>query len=138
MSREHIAAVQPEQWPRPKGYSNGMSGHGRFLATAGQIGWDLNEVIVSTDFIPQFRQALQNVAAVVDAAGGVPADIISLTIYVTDKREYLEDLPAVGAAYREVLGKHFPAMALVQVADLVEDGAKVEIQALAVLPTPSA
>lgn len=130
----HAEAVQPEGWPRPKGYSNGMVARGRTLAVAGQIGWDEHEKIVSEDFLAQFRQALANVMAVVEAAGGQATDIISLTIYVTDKHEYTADLRGVGAAYRSFMGKHFPTMALLQVADLLEPGAKVEIQALAVLP----
>jgi enamine deaminase RidA (YjgF/YER057c/UK114 family) len=129
----NTSSVNPEGWPRPKGYSNGMIGQGRFLAVAGMIGWDTDEKIVSADFLPQFRKALENVVAVVEAAGGKPTDIISLTLYVTDKREYLADLSAVGQAYRDTIGRHFPTMALVQVADLLEEGAKVEIQALATL-----
>ena len=128
--------ILPPGWKRPRGYANGMAKRGELLAVAGQIGWNAREEFESDEFLPQFRQALRNVAAVVDAAGGTPADIISLTLYVTDKQEYLADLPAVGAAYREVLGKHFPSMALVEVADLLEDRARVEIQALAVLDTP--
>ena len=127
--------ILPPGWKRPRGYANGMAKRGELLAVAGQIGWNEREEFESDEFLPQFLQALRNVAAVVDAAGGTPADIISLTLYVTDKQEYLADLPAVGAAYREVLGKHFPSMALVEVADLLEDRARVEIQALAVLDT---
>jgi enamine deaminase RidA (YjgF/YER057c/UK114 family) len=126
--------VNPPGWPRPKGYSNGMIASGRFLAIAGMVGWDEREVMVAEDFIGQLRQALANVAAVLDAAGGGPEHLISLTIYVTDKGEYSADLRAVGAVYREILGKNFPTMALVQVADLLEVGAKVEVQGLAVLP----
>jgi len=126
--------VQPETWPRPRGYSNGMAGRGELLAVAGQIGWDASETIVSDEFSPQFRQALHNVVEVVRAAGGAPHHIISLTIYVTDKREYVDELEAVGRAYRALLGKHFPAMALLEVAGLLEPRAKVEIQALATLP----
>ena len=126
--------AQPPGWPRPRGYSNGMAGHGETLAIAGQIGWNTDEVIVSDDFGGQFRQALANVVAVVRAAGGRPEDLISLTIYVTDKREYIAALAEVGAAYRELIGKHFPTMALIGVAELLEDGAKVEIQGLALLP----
>lgn len=127
-------AIQPEGWPRPRGYSNGMTARGELLAIAGMIGWDEHEKLVSSEFGPQFRQALGNVLAVVAAAGGRPQDIISLTVYVTDKQEYLADLGAVGAAYRALIGRHFPAMALVEVSDLLEPGAKVEIQGLAVLP----
>lgn len=127
-------AIHPEGWPRPRGYSNGMAGRGELLAIAGMIGWDEHERLVSGEFAPQFRQALSNVLAVVAAAGGRPEHVISLTVYVTDKREYVADLGAVGAAYRALMGRHFPAMALVEVAALLEPRAKVEIQGLAVLP----
>lgn len=125
--------ILPEGWPRPRGYANGMAASGELLAIAGQIGWNAREEFESLEFGPQFRQALQNVVAVVEAAGGTVQDIISLTIYVTDKREYIGQIDQVGAAYRELFGKHFPAMALVGVNELLEDRAKVEIQALAVL-----
>ena len=125
--------VQPDGWPRPRGYANGMAARGELLAVAGQIGWNAQEQFESELFVDQFRQALANVVAVVEAAGGAALDIISLTIYVIDKREYIEQIQAVGQAYRDLLGKHFPAMALVGVAELLEPRAKVEIQALAVL-----
>ena len=125
--------IQPEGWQRPRGYANGMAATGELLAVAGQIGWNAQEQFETDAFVGQFRQALANVVAVDEAAGGVATNIISLTIYVTDKREYIADIEGVGAAYRELLGKHFPAMALVEVAALLEDRAKVEIQALAVL-----
>ena len=125
--------VQPEGWKRPRGYANGMAAQGELLAVAGQIGWNSQEQFETEEFVGQFRQALSNVVAVVEAAGGAPTNIISLTIYVTDKREYIADIKAVGASYRELLGKHFPAMALVEVSALLEPRAKVEIQALAVL-----
>jgi enamine deaminase RidA (YjgF/YER057c/UK114 family) len=126
--------ILPPGWPRPKGYSNGLAARGEVLAIAGMIGWDAHERLVSPEFVPQFRQALDNVRAVVVAAGGAPEHIVSLTIYVVDKRQYCATLAEVGKIYREVLGRHFPAMALVQVADLLEPGALVEIQGLAVLP----
>ncbi len=126
--------ILPPGWPRPKGYSNGVAARGEVLAIAGMIGWDAQERLVSPEFVPQFRQALENVRAVVDAAGGAPEHIISLTIYVVDKQQYCAALPEVGRVYREVLGRNFPTMALVQVADLLEPGALVEIQGLAVLP----
>lgn len=126
--------ILPPGWPRPKGYSNGVAARGEVLAIAGMIGWDAQERLVSPEFLPQFRQALDNVRAVVEAAGGAPEHIISLTIYVTDKQLYCAALAEVGAAYRAVLGRTFPTMALVQVADLLEPGALVEIQGLAVLP----
>jgi len=126
--------ISPTGWPRPRGYSNGMAARGELLAIAGQIGWDETETLVSDQFLPQFDRALRNVAAVVEAAGGRPHHLVSLTLYVTDKRQYIDAGPRLGETYRAVLGKHFPPMALVQVADLLEDGALVEIQGLAVLP----
>lgn len=126
--------ILPPGWPRPKGYSNGVAARGEVLAIAGMIGWDAQERLVSPEFVPQFRQALENVRAVVDAAGGAAEHIISLTIYVVDKQQYCASLAEVGRVYREVLGRNFPTMALVQVADLLEPGALVEIQGLAVLP----
>jgi enamine deaminase RidA (YjgF/YER057c/UK114 family) len=130
--------ILPPDWPRPKGYANGMTAKGQLLAIAGQIGWDTTETIVSDDFAPQFHQALANVIAVVEAAGATHEAIISLTIFVTDKHAYLGNIKDVGAAYRALMPKHYPAMALVQVSALVEDRAQVEIQALAVLPETSA
>ena len=126
--------VQPPGWPRPRGYSNGMAARGEILAIAGQIGWDEREKLVSPEFLPQWTQALRNVAAVLHAAGSGPQHLVSLTIYVVDKREYLAAGAELGRTFREVMGKHYPTMALVQVADLLEPGARVEIQALAVVP----
>jgi enamine deaminase RidA (YjgF/YER057c/UK114 family) len=130
-------AIQPPGWPRPRGYANGMRARGEFLAVAGQIGWDEHERLVSDAFAPQFRQALHNVFTVVQTAGGRPQDIVSVTVYVVDTKEYVAALAEVGAAWRDILGRHYPAMALVQVAALLEPRARVEIQALAVLPDPS-
>ena len=118
------------KWPAK---AAAFSTPGEILAIAGQIGWNADEQFESLEFGPQFRQALANVVAVVEAAGGSVTDIISLTIYVTDKREYIGQIEQVGAAYRELFGKHFPTMALIGVSELLEDRAKVEIQALAVL-----
>lgn len=126
--------VQPPGWPRPRGYSNGMAARGEILAIAGQIGWDEHERLVSPEFLPQWVQALRNVATVLQAAGGGPEHLVSLTIYVVDKHEYIAAGAELGRTFREVMGKHFPTMALVQVADLLEPGARVEIQGLAVLP----
>jgi enamine deaminase RidA (YjgF/YER057c/UK114 family) len=107
---------------------------GRLLFVAGQVGWDAGQEIVSEEFAVQFGQAMRNVVAVVREAGGEPQHLASMTIFVVDHREYQAELSAVGAAYREVMGKHFPAIALVEVQALLETGAKVEIQATAVLP----
>lgn len=110
-----------------------MAARGELLAIAGQVGWNTKEQMVSDAFSEQFHQALANVVAVVEAAGGSVSDIISLTIFVTDKREYVSEIVQVGKVYRELLGKHFPTMALVGVSELLEDRARVEIQGLAVL-----
>ena len=119
---------------KPRGYSNGMHARGELLAVAGQIAWDADAKLVGKgDFVRQFEQALANVVTVVRAAGGHAEDLISLTIFVTDRAEYAAQLAQVGEAYRRVLGKHYPAMALVQVAGLLEVDAKVEIQGLAVV-----
>ena len=127
--------INPTALGAPKGYSNGilMRG-GAILFVAGQIGWDENQRIVEGGFAPQFARALENVVAVVREAGGEPTHIGRLTIYVTHKQEYLDQLAEVGAAYRATMGRHFPAMALVEVSALLEPGAKVEIEATAVLP----
>ncbi len=111
-----------------------MAARGEFLAIAGQIGWDEHERLVGHDFPSQFRRALENVRAVVEAAGGAPEHVVSMTIFVTDRSDYLGNLAQVGEIYRAVMGRHFPAMALVEVAALLEPGAVVEIQAFAVLP----
>lgn len=127
-------AINPPGWPRPSGYSNGVLAEGRHLAISGQIGWNEQNELVSENFAEQVRQALRNVMAVVRAAGGDAEHLIRLTWYVTDKSEYQASLKELGAAYREIVGEHYPAMALVQVAGLLEEGAKVEIEATAVLP----
>jgi enamine deaminase RidA (YjgF/YER057c/UK114 family) len=126
--------IDPAGWPRPSGYSNGVLAEGRFLAISGQIGWNERNELVSENFAEQARQALSNVMAVVRAAGGDAEHLIRLTWYVTDKSEYRECLRELGTAYREIVGAHYPAMALVAVAALLETGAKVEIEATAVLP----
>jgi enamine deaminase RidA (YjgF/YER057c/UK114 family) len=126
--------IQPEGWRQPRGYSNGMRARGQLLAVAGQVGWDEQARLVSPAFLPQFEQALKNVVTVVRTAGGAPEDIISLTIYVVDRADYLGPIHEVGEIYRAVMGKHYPAMALLVVAGLVDPAARVEIQALAVLP----
>jgi enamine deaminase RidA (YjgF/YER057c/UK114 family) len=128
-----MSSVNPENWPRPKGYSNGVIREGRILAVAGQVGWSERGEFTSDDFLAQAVQALRNVVAVVRAAGGSPADIIRLTWYVVDKREYLAVSPELGKAYKEILESHYPAMSLVAVSALLEDRARVEIEATAVL-----
>lgn len=130
--------INPPSLAAPKGYQNGvLSGGGKFLFVAGQIGWDKEARLVSPAFVPQFEQALKNVLAVVEAAGGGPEHICQMTVFVTDKSLYLKDIKEVGAAWRRVMGKEFPAMALVEVRALVEEGALVEIQAMAVVPEES-
>ncbi len=131
-----IEMIHPETWAPAKGYSNGVlvDGAARMLFVAGQIAWDAQQKLVGGgQFDEQFAQALRNVVAVVRAAGGEPEHLVRVTIYVTDKAQYLAQVREIGAAWREIVGKHFPAMALVQVADLLEDGALVEIEATAAL-----
>jgi enamine deaminase RidA (YjgF/YER057c/UK114 family) len=127
-------AVLPEGWPRPKGYANGVVARGRMLFIAGMIGWDGQCVFHSDDFAVQARQALQNVADVLRAAGGRPDNIVRMTWYVTDKREYLAASRDIGQAFRDIIGSYTIAMTAVEVQALIEDRAKVEIEATAVLP----
>ena len=126
--------INPHGWPRPSGYSHATVAEGRYLAISGQIGWNERNELVSDDFLEQARQALRNVMTILRAAGGEAQHLVRLTWYITDKSEYRGSLKELGAAYREIVGEHYPAMALVQVADLLEEGAKVEIEATAVLP----
>jgi enamine deaminase RidA (YjgF/YER057c/UK114 family) len=126
--------IQPEGWKQPKGYANGIEARGRLLFVGGQVGWNAQEQFESDDLVAQVRQALQNCVAIIRAAGGQPEHIGRMTWYLRDKREYNARLKEIGAVYREVVGRHFPAMSAVQVADFVEDGAKVEIEVTAVLP----
>ncbi len=125
--------VNPESWARPRGYNNGVVAEGRILCVAGQIGWNEHCEFESDDFAMQAAQALRNVIAVLRTAGATPADVVRMTWYVTDKREYLAASQALGTAYKQVMGTHYPAMTLVVVAGLLEDRAKVEIEATAVL-----
>ena len=127
-------AVLPEGWPRPKGYANGVVAQGRMLFIAGMIGWDAQGRFHTDDFGGQARQALQNIAEVLGAAGGGGGDIVRMTWYVTDKREYLAAAREVGQAFREIIGNYDIAMTAVEVKALIEDRAKVEIEATAVLP----
>lgn len=127
--------INPEALGAPRGYSNGVltEAGGRLLFVAGQVGWDEKQTIVSDHFVQQFDRALANVIAVVTEAGGSPDQIARLVLYVTSKQEYNECLNEIGKAYRSRLGKHFPAMVLVEVKGLLDDNAKVEIEAIAVL-----
>lgn len=131
---ERLEFVQVQGWPRPRGYSNGVVIEGRTLHVAGQVGWDASGAFVAKDLPGQFAQALDNVIAVVRAAGGQPTSIAHMRVYVTDLDAYRASLAEIGAAWRARLGKHFPAMALVGVAGLVEREALVEIEAVAALP----
>lgn len=127
--------INPVSLGAPIGYSNGiLAAQGRLLFVAGQIGWTGEQKLVSDVFCEQFGQALENVVEVVRQAGGTASDVCRLTIYVTDKQAYLAQIKQIGRAYRALMGTHFPAMALVQVADLLEEGAMVEIEATCVIP----
>jgi len=128
-----LVPVNPSSLVAPRGYNHGMKGTGELLFVAGQVGWDREGRMVPGDFVAQFAQALENVLAVVAAAGGTPSSVARLTLYVTDKREYRARQRELGQAYRRLMGKHFPAMALVEVAGLLEDDARVEIEATALL-----
>jgi len=129
-------AINPEALGAPRGFSHGMlaPAGGRLLCISGQIAWDGERRLVAADFAGQFGRALDNVVAVVRAAGGGPEHVMRLTVYVTDRQQYLGDLAAVGEAYRRVMGRRYPAMALVEVAGLLEPGALVEIEGTAVVP----
>ena len=126
--------LHPRNWARTTGYSNGMAAEGRQVFVAGQVGWNARQEIVSDDFVAQVEQALRNVVEILAEAEARPEHLVRLTWYITDKREYLARSSEVGQAYRRVIGRHFPAMTLVQVVALVEDRAKVEIEATAVVP----
>ena len=126
--------LHPEGWKAAKGYANGVSARGRMVFVGGQIGWNAAQEFESDDFVDQTRQALENIAAVLAAGGAGPEHLVRLTWYVTDRAEYLARLGEIGAAYREVMGRNFPAMTLVEVSALVEARARVEIEATAVAP----
>jgi enamine deaminase RidA (YjgF/YER057c/UK114 family) len=126
--------LQPEGWAKPVGYANGVAARGRMVFVGGQVGWNAECKFETDDFVSQVRQTLANIVAVLAEAGGEPRHITSMTWYFTDKAEYVGNLKGIGEAYRAVIGRHFPAMAAMQVVALVEDRAKVEIQAMAVVP----
>jgi enamine deaminase RidA (YjgF/YER057c/UK114 family) len=129
--------LHPRGWKQAKGFSNGVVAEGRMVFLSGQVGWNAEQKFESSDFVPQARQALENIVALVAEAGGKAEHITRLTWFVTDKKEYMSRLGELGQAYRAVMGKNFPAMTLVQVTALVEDDAKVEIEATAVVPASS-
>ena len=129
-----MKVLQPSGWPRPKGYSNGMAAHGRIVVTAGVVGWDEHEQFASDRLADQFVQALRNILAILACDGADASRIARLTCYVTSIEEYLESAKEIGAAWREIMGTNYPAMALVEVVRLVEREAKVEIEAIAVVP----
>jgi len=126
--------LQPEGWPRPKGYSNGIAVFGRQIFVAGQIGWDETETIVSEDFAEQFRQVLKNTLAVLKEAGAGPEHVVRMTGYITDRDEYLAAGKQMGAIWKELMGRNYPVMAFVIVAGLIEPRARIEIETTAVLP----
>ncbi|HEY1291261.1 MAG TPA: RidA family protein [Burkholderiales bacterium] len=129
-----MQVLQPPGWARPRGFANGIAAQGKLVFIAGQIGWTGQGEWKERSFAGQFRQALANVIAVLKEARGKPEHIVRLTWYVLDKQEYLSSLKEVGAAYRDLMGKHYPTMAVVQVSGLVENEARLEIEAMAVIP----
>jgi enamine deaminase RidA (YjgF/YER057c/UK114 family) len=133
MAQPH-AFLHPRNWKQPKGFANGIVAEGRLVFLAGQVGWNAEQKFDSEDLVGQTRQALANIVTLVQEAGGSAEHITRLTWFVIDKKDYLSRLHELGQAYRSVMGKHFPVMTLVQVAALVEDQAKVEIEATAVVP----
>lgn len=126
--------LQPSGWAKPKGYANGIAARGTMVFMAGMIGWNAQQIIETDDFLGQTRQALQNIVDTLAEAGGKPEHIVRLTWFITSKPEYLVSLGALGQTYREVMGRNFPSMSVVEVSALMEDRAKVEIEATAVIP----
>jgi len=134
MSTSEFEILQPKSWASPQGYANGIAAEGRLVFIAGQIGWNAEARTVGDDLVAQAEQALRNIVAVLAEAGGGPEHLTRMTWYVTDKAEYIARRKDIGAAYRHVIGRHFPAMSLLVVAGLLEDEAQVEIEATAVIP----
>jgi enamine deaminase RidA (YjgF/YER057c/UK114 family) len=126
--------LQPEGWPRPRGYANGIAASGRMVFVSGMVGWDADGVFHTDDLAGQVRQALANIVAVLAESRARPEHIVRMTWYVLDKKEYVAAWPEIGAAYRDLIGRHYPTMSAVQVAGLVEDRARVEIEVTAVVP----
>ena len=131
-----MKTLHPRGWPRPKGYANGVEADGRLVFVAGQIGWTPEGVFAETTFPGQFRQTLDNTLAVLAEAGAGPEHIARMTWFITDKAAYLSSLAEIGAIWREKIGKHYPAMAVVEVRALIEDAALIEIETTAVVPRP--
>jgi enamine deaminase RidA (YjgF/YER057c/UK114 family) len=129
-----VKALLPPGWPRPKGYSSGIAARGRMIFTAGVVGWDERERFAAEDMAGQFRQVLLNTLAILKEGGAGPEHVVRMTWYVTSRDEYMRDIASIGATYRELMGKHFPAMAVVQVSALIEPAARVEIETTAVVP----
>ena len=129
-----IQTLHPEGWKPAKGYANGMAARGRMILTGGLIGWNADCEFETDDFIGQVEQTLKNIVAVLAEGGAGPEHLVRLTWYITSKQEYLADLKGLGRVYKDVIGRHYPAMAVVQVVALMEDRAKVEIEATAILP----
>jgi enamine deaminase RidA (YjgF/YER057c/UK114 family) len=129
-----VKVLQPPRWPRPKGYSNGISARGRMIFSAGVVGWDETETFVSDTLPGQFAQALQNIVAILAEDGAGPEHIVRMTFYVVDIHAYRGSLEQIGEAWKQIIGRHYPAMALVEVRALVEPEALVEIEATAVVP----
>ncbi len=129
-----IQMLNPTDWMRPKGYSNGVAANGRMVFVAGQVGWDGKEVFQTDDLVGQVRQSLANIVAILAEAGARPEHIVRMNWYLADKDEYNARLDEIGAVYRELIGRHFPAMTALQVAGFVEHGAKIEIEVTAMIP----
>ncbi len=128
-----MTMLQPIGWKRPKGYANGVKATGQMVFVAGQVGWDANEVMAAGGFVIQAEQALKNIVAILAEAGAAPEDLVRLTWFVVEKREYLDQRSELGKAYQRVIGSHFPAMSVVEVKGLIEEGARVEIEATAMI-----
>jgi enamine deaminase RidA (YjgF/YER057c/UK114 family) len=126
--------LQPPGWAKPKGYANGVAAEGRLVFVAGQVGWDETETFRVQDFVGQVRQCLKNTLAVLAEAGAGPEHVVRMTWYITDREEYTNNLESMGQVYRESMGRHFPAMTMVEVAALIESEARVEVETTAVVP----
>ena len=126
--------LQPPGWPRPKGYSNGLVAGGRMVFVAGQVGWNEREQFETDDFAGQARQVFQNIVMVLNEAGAGPEHIVRMTWFIADKKEYLGSLKEIGAAYKEIIGRFYPPMSVIEVSGFIEDGAKLEVETTAVIP----